>query len=87
MNEFSKGWVEEYQEASEVFGAVGALLYFSLLVVLGILGSIVVLIVGALALALSPVILVVAFGAFCLSRSGRMKHDGAKPPPDPWLSE
>jgi hypothetical protein len=83
-----QGWAEEYQEASEVFGVVGALLYFCLLVVIGIVGLVVVLIVGAMALALLPMATVVAMAVMCSSKWQQSSRVGTKPPlPDSWLTE
>jgi hypothetical protein len=88
MGGFLRGWREGFEEASEVFGVVGALLYLCLVVVLTVVGSVVVLILGALTLALLPLAVVVALAALCASGSGRAKLGGAKPAPsDPWLSE
>jgi hypothetical protein len=87
-NQLLQGWVEEFEEAREVFGVVGALLYFCLLVVLGILGSVVVLIVATLALALLPMAAGVALAAWCASRWQQSSQGGAKPDPlDPGLVE
>jgi hypothetical protein len=88
MHPLSQGWVVEFQDAREVFGVLGALLYFCLLVVLGVVGLVVVLIIGAIAVALLPIAGVVALVVLGASRSNQAEVGGTKPlPTDPWLSE
>jgi hypothetical protein len=83
-----QGWAEEFEEAREVFGVVGALLYFCLLVVLAVVALFVVLVLGALALALLPLAAVIGLAVMRMSRWQQSSQVGEKPPPlDPWLME
>ncbi len=79
--------VDEFERVSTEIGFLPALLWATLIIFMTIVGSIVVLILAALVLALSPLVLVVVLGALWYSRTDRAKMGRAKPAPDPWLSE
>jgi hypothetical protein len=87
MNRFLQKCVEDFEEVSAEIGLIPALLYSTLIILMTIVGFVVVLILGALVLALSPLVLAVVLGAMWSSRSDRTKLGRAKPAPDPWLSE
>jgi hypothetical protein len=87
MNRSWRICVEEFEEAKAAVGVLGALAYVSGVVLGRLVALAVLLILGALALVLLPVALVVALAALCASGSDRAKPGVAKPsPPDPWLS-
>ncbi len=79
--------VDEFERVSTEIGFLPALLWATLIIFMTIVGSIVVLILAALVLALSPLVLVVVLGTLWYSRSDRAKMGRAKQAPDPWLSE
>ena len=88
MDQYLRSCVEEFERVSGEIGFLPALLYSTLLILMSIVGLLVVLSLGALVLALSPLVLAVIVPALCLSRSGRARPGWSKPPsPDPWLSE
>ena len=88
MDQYLRSCVEEFERVSGEIGFLPALLYSTLLILMSIVGLVVVLFLGALVLALSPLVLAVIVPASFLSRSGRARAGWSKPPsPDPWLSE
>ncbi len=87
MNGYLRGCVEDFERVSGEIGFLPALLLASLIVLVTFVGFGVALILGALVLALSPLVLVVVLGALRSSRSDRAKLGRAKQAPDPWLSE
>ena len=88
MNEYLRSCVEEFERVSGEIGIIPALLNATLILIMTAVGCVVVLVLGALVLALSPLVLAVVLPASYLSRSGRARAGWSKPPsPDPWLSE
>jgi hypothetical protein len=89
--EMSQAWrycVEEFGEASTEIGFFPALLLATLIVLMTVIASVLALVLGALVLALSPLVLAVVLPALYISRSERAMAGWSKPPsPDPWLSE
>ena len=88
MNRYLRSCVEEFERVSGEIGLIPASLYATLILIMTVVGCVVVLVLGALVLALSPLVLAVVLPALYLSRSGRARAGWSKPPsPDPWLSE
>lgn len=88
MNQYLRSCVEEFERVSGEIGFLPALLWATLVILMTAVGSIVVVILAALVLALSPLVLAVIVPALYLSRSERERVGWSKPPsPDPWLSE
>lgn len=80
--------VEEFEGAREVVGDLRALAFVTLLVSITLVGLVVLLILGALVLALFPVALLIGLVAMLVSWSKQAGRDVGKPTPqDPWLSE
>jgi len=88
MNRYLRSCVEEFERVSGEIGFLPALLYSTLLILMSIVGLVVVVSLGALFLALSPLVLAVVMPALYFSRPGRSWVGWSKPPsPDPWLSD
>ncbi len=88
MNQYLRRCVEDFERVSGEIGFLPALLWATLIIFMTIVGSIVVVILAALVLALSPLVLAIISVALYRSRSGRKCAVGTKPSAcDPWLSE
>jgi uncharacterized membrane protein YphA (DoxX/SURF4 family) len=87
MNQYLRRCVEDFERVSTEIGFLPALLWATLIIIMTVVGFGVGLILGALVLALSPLVLVVVLGALWSSRSDRAMVVRAKQAPDPWLSE
>ena len=88
MNRYLARCVEEFERVSGEIGFLSALLFATLIIFMMVLGSIVVMILVAIVLALSPLVLAIIWVASFQSRSCRKGAAGMKPvTSDPWLSE
>jgi predicted lipid-binding transport protein (Tim44 family) len=78
--------VEEFEGARESAGVVGALAFVSGLVAIILVGMVILLILGALALAFLPLAAVIGLVTLLISRAGRSRRGvGKSPPTDLWL--
>lgn len=88
MNRYLGRCVEEFERVSGEIGFLPALLLSTSIIFMTVLGSIVVMILAALVLALSPLVLAIISVDLYRSRSGRKCAGGTKRVAfDPWLSE
>ncbi len=88
MNGYLGRCVEEFERVGEEIGYLPALLYSTLLILMTVVGSIAVMLLAAVVLALSPLVLAIIWVASFQSRSCRKGAVGMKPvTSDPWFSE
>ena len=88
MNHYLRRCVEEFEQVAREIGLLPALLFATLIIFMTALGSIIVMILVAIVLALSPLALAIIWVASFQSRSCRKGAVGMKPvTSDPWFSE
>ena len=88
MNRYLGRCVEEFDRVGEEIGYLPALLYSTLLILMTVVGSIAVMLLAAVVLALSPLVLAIILVASFQSRSCRKGTVGMKSvTSDPWFSE
>ena len=86
MNQYLSRCVEEFERVGGEIGLLPALLLATLIILMTVVGSIVVLILAALVLALSPLVLAIIWLASYRSRTCRKEAGGMKPMAyDSWL--
>ena len=88
MNHYLSRCVEEFERVCGEIGLLPALLLATLIIFMTVVGSIVVMILAALVLVLSPLVLTIVWVNFYWSRTCRRGAVETKPMVfDSWLSE